>query len=344
MSIRYSILDQSIAVAGSPHGQALRDTVALAEYCDGLGYERFWVSEHHNHPTILGSAPEVLLAAIAMRTKRIRIGSAGVMLPHYSPYKVAEQFRVLDALAPGRVDLGLGRAPGSDGRTAFALNPNANQRPQAFPSDVRDLLAWVSGQSLVEGHPFRAVQAFPQGETVPQTWILGSSDYGAQVAAIFGLPYAFAWFFTDGKGADRALQIYRENYQPSERWPEPHSAICVWALAGDDKAEAEHNFLPRAKWRLYRDRGQFIALEPPNVVAATGFNAAEDTRIQAMLRDGFVGEGPDVSSRIQALGQELGVDEIAIVTWAHDEAVRRRSYALLAEGLGVEASAPGEAA
>ncbi len=277
----------------------------------------------------------MLLAAIAMRTSRIRIGSAGIMLPHYSPYKVAEQFRVLDALAPGRIDLGLGRAPGSDGRTAFALNPNANERPQAFPSDVRDLLAWVSGEPLVEGHPFRAVKAYPAGETVPQTWILGSSDYGAQVAAIFGLPYAFAWFFTDGQGAERALRLYRENYRPSERWPEPHSAICVWALVGDDKAEAQHNFLPRAKWRLYRDRGQFIALEHPDEVAKTPFSGGEQNRIEAMLRDGFVGEGPEVAARIEALGKQLGVDEIAIVTWAHDEAIRRRSYELLAENLGV---------
>ncbi len=293
------------------------------------------MSEHHNHPTILGSAPEVLLGAIAMRTKRIRIGSAGIMLPHYSPYKVAEQFRVLDALAPGRIDLGLGRAPGSDGRTAFALNPNANERPHAFPSDVRDLLAWVSGEPLIEGHPFRSVQAFPAGDTTPQTWILGSSDFGAQVAAHFGLPYAFAWFFTDGKGADRALKLYRETYQPSERWPEPHSAICVWALAGDDKNEAERNFLPRAKWRLYRDRGQYITMETPEQVEAAGFNGAEESRVKAMLRDGFVGEGADVAARIQALGAELGVDEIAIVTWAHDEAIRHRSYELLAEHLGV---------
>lgn len=339
MAIRYSILDQSIAVAGAPHGQALRDTVALAEYCDGLGYERFWVSEHHNHPTILGSAPEVLLGALAMRTKRIRLGSAGVMLPHYSPYKVAEQFRVLEALAPGRIDLGLGRAPGSDGRTAFALNPNANERPHAFPADVRDLMAWVSGSPLIDGHPFQQVKAFPMGETVPQVWMLGSSDYGAQVAAIFGLPYAFAWFFSDGRGGEQALRLYRETYRPSERWPEPHSAICVWALAGDDGEEARRNFLPRAKWRLARDRGQFVSLETPEAVLQTGFNAAEENRIQAMTRDALVGEGPEVAAKIEALGKQLGVDEIAIVTWSHDEAVRRRSYEILAEQLGVRAAA-----
>ena len=234
MAIRYSILDQSVAVRSKPQGQAIRDTLALSEFVEDLGYDHFWVSEHHNHPTIMGSAPEVLMGAIATQTKRIRIGSAGIMLPHYSPFKVAEQFRVLDALAPGRIDLGLGRAPGSDGRTAFALNPNANERPHAFPADVRDLSAWVAGEPLMDGHPFRSVQAFPGGETKPEIWMLGSSDYGAQVAALFGLPYAFAWFFTDGQGAERALSIYREHYRPSERWPEPHSAICVWALAGDE--------------------------------------------------------------------------------------------------------------
>ena len=125
------------------------------------------------------------------------------MLPHYSAFKVAEQFRVLDALAPGRVDLGLGRAPGSDGRTAFALNPLANERPAQFPADIRDLLAWLGGTPLVDGHPYRQVQAFPQGDTVPEVWVLGSSDYGAQVAAHFGLPYCFAWFFSDGPGTTR---------------------------------------------------------------------------------------------------------------------------------------------
>ena len=317
--------------------------MALAEHCERLGYDRFWVSEHHNHPSIVGSAPEVLLAAIAMRTERIRLGSAGIMLPHYSPYKVAEQFRVLDALAPGRIDLGLGRAPGSDGRTAFALNPQANERPQAFPSDIRDLMAWVSGEDLVEGHPFRAVKAFPAGETVPQTWVLGSSDYGAQVAALFGLPYAFAWFFTDGKGADRAIDIYKKTYRPSLRWPEPYVAICVWAMAGDSTEEAERNFLPRAKSRLYRDRGEFIPMESPEDVLATDFNAAQENRIQAMTRDAFVGEAPKVAGQIEALGKELGVDEISIVTWSHSEAVRHRSYELLADSLGVR-SAAGEAA
>src|SRR5580704_17707752 len=161
--MRLSVLDQSIAVAGRPHAQSIRNTVALAQHCEALGYARFWVSEHHSHPTIVGTAPEIVIAAIAATTECIRIGSAGIMLPHYAPFKVAEQFRVLDALAPGRIDMGLGRAPGSDGLTAHALNPNAAAAADHFPAQVRDLLAWVAGHPLIEKHPFRSVLAQPTG-------------------------------------------------------------------------------------------------------------------------------------------------------------------------------------
>ena len=244
-------------------GVSIRDTIALAQHCEALGYDRFWVSEHHSNDTIVGTAPEILLAAIGMVTKRIRIGSAGIMLPHYAPFKVAEQFRVLDAIAPGRIDLGLGRAPGSDGRTAFALNPLANERPAQFPGDVRDLMAWVSGSALPDGHPFRLVKANPSGETAPEIWILGSSDYGAQVAAHFGLPYAFAWFFADGASGEQALDIYRRLYQPSAAHPSAHTALCVWALAADTEEEARHHFSSRARFRLLRDRGIFARWRRP---------------------------------------------------------------------------------
>ncbi|MCC7272893.1 MAG: LLM class flavin-dependent oxidoreductase [Alphaproteobacteria bacterium] len=329
----FSILDQSISVSGRPQGAAIRDTMALARHCEALGYARFWVSEHHNHPTIVGSAPEILIAAIAATTSRIRVGSAGVMLPHYSAYKVAEQFRVLDAIAPGRIDLGLGRAPGSDGRTAFALNPLAAERPDQFPSDVRDLLAWVAGAPLVEGHPFAQVRAYPQGETVPETWILGSSDFGARVGAHFGLPYSFAWFFTDGQGGEQALDIYRSTYRPSARHPEPNAGICVWALAADTAEEAERQFLPRAKWRLLRERNVYLPLDTPEAAAAHPFTDHERERLARMREVALIGTGPDVARRIVELGQRLGVEEIAIVTWAHDERVRHRSYELLAREL-----------
>src|SRR5271167_2744591 len=194
--MKWSVLDQSPASAGSTQGAAIRESIALARHCEELGYERYWVSEHHNSASIVGTAPEILMAAIAATTRRIRVGSAGVMLPHYSALKVAEQFRVLEAIAPGRIDLGVGRAPGSDGRTAMALNPNAAQAADDFPVN----------------HPFRGVYAQPLGPHAPEIWVLGSSNYGAQVAAFFGLPYCFAYFFSDGAGAQQALDIYHASF------------------------------------------------------------------------------------------------------------------------------------
>lgn len=324
-----------MAVSDRPHGQSIRDTIALAQHAETLGYERFWVSEHHNHGTIAGTAPEILMAAIAATTQSIRVGSAGVMLPHYAPLKVAEQFRVLDSIAPGRIDLGLGRAPGSDGRTAYALNPLANERPAVFPNDVRDLMAWVSGSPLPEGHPFAAVKAYPLGDTSPEIWMLGSSDYGAQVAAHFGLPYAFAWFFTDGKGGAEALRLYREAYKPSSRHPEPHAALCVWALAAATEEEALFHFSSRAHVRLLRDRGIFAPLEPAAVAAAHSYSEAEAARIASYRANSFVGTATRVAEQIDELARRLDVQEMVVVTWAHDESARRESYRLLAKTMGM---------
>jgi luciferase family oxidoreductase group 1 len=329
--MRLSVLDQSIAVAGRPHEQSIRNTVALAQHCEALGYERFWVSEHHNHPTIVGTAPEIVMAAIAATTKSIRIGSAGIMLPHYSAFKVAEVFRVLDALAPGRIDMGLGRAPGSDGRTAFALNPMANERPEHFPSDVRDLIAWSHNEPLADGHPFAAVKAYPQGATAPEIWILGSSDYGAQVAALFGLPYCYAWFFSDGAGGERAIEIYKKSYRPSARHPEPHSALCVWALAAETMDKAQYHFTSRALSRINRDKGLLGPLVEPDVAAKATLAPYEQARMEQFRKDSFVGTGPEVAARIRGLKDHVGVDEMAVVTWTYDEAVRRESYTLLAK-------------
>jgi luciferase family oxidoreductase group 1 len=247
--LRLSVLDQSTIVSGRTPAESIRESLALARYCEALGYSRYWLAEHHNSGSQAGTAPEVLIAAIAATTSRIRVGSAGVMLPHYSALKVAEQFRVLEAIAPGRIDLGLGRAPGSDGRTAFALNPLADTAAEQFPAQVRDLLAWVAGEKLIEGHPFRDVVAQPLGPTAPEVWILGSSGYGAQVAAYFGLPYCFAHFITDGRGTAEALALYRAQYRPSARFPEPYAGVCVWALAAESEVEAERLFTSRVVWR-----------------------------------------------------------------------------------------------
>ena len=326
-----SVLDQSVSLAGSTEGAAIRDTFDLAQHCEGLGYARFWVSEHHGLPSIVGSAPEILMAAIAARTTRIRIGSAGVMLPHYSALKVAEQFRVLEALAPGRIDLGVGRAPGSDMRTARALNPNAQAAADDFPEQVRDLQAWTA----LPVH--QGISAHPLGPDAPELWILGSSNYGAQLAAHFGLPYAYAYFFVDGQGADEALALYRRLYRPSERHPQAHATVCVWALAADTQDEAIHHALGRERWRVDRARGVVGPLQSPDVIAARGFAADEWPTVEAMRRKAFVGRGEQVADQLRALALELQLDEIVINTWAFDPAARRHSYALLAREFGLAA-------
>jgi luciferase family oxidoreductase group 1 len=322
--LRLSVLDQSVSVAGSSEDAAIRDTLDLAQHCERLGYARFWVSEHHGLPTIVGSAPEMLMAAIAARTTCIRIGSAGVMLPHYSALKVAEQFRVLEALAPGRIDLGVGRAPGSDMRTARALNPNAHAAADGFPEQVRDLQAWTSQPE------HQGISAHPLGPHAPQLWILGSSNYGAQLAAHFGLPYAYAYFFVDGQGAEEALALYRRLYRPSERHPLPQATVCVWALLADTHEAATHHALGRERWRLDRARGVLGPLQPPDAIAARGFTADEWPTVEAMRRKAFVGSAAQVGAQLRALAQALQLDEIVVNTWAHDPGVRRHSYALLA--------------
>ena len=319
-----SVLDQSVALDGRGEDEAIRDTLALAPHCESLGYHRFWLSEHHGLPTIVGTAPEVLMAAVAARTERIRIGSAGVMLPHYSALKVAEQFRVLEALAPGRIDLGVGRAPGADMRTARALNPDAHHAAEQFPTLVRELQAWVGGE------PLNGITAHPCGPHVPQLWILGSSDYGAQLAAHFGLPYAFAYFFTDGQGAPEALALYRTLYKPSDRHPHPQATVCVWALAADTEMDAKHHALSRERWRVDRQRGVLGPLLAPDAVAKAGFAAADMPIVESMRRKAFVGDAAQVATLLRQLAGELRLDEIVINTWAHDPAVRRHSYALLA--------------
>jgi luciferase family oxidoreductase group 1 len=326
--MKLSVLDQSVAAAGRSQAQAIRQTVELAQWAETLGYHRFWVSEHHSHPSIVGTAPEVLMAALAMRTRRIRLGSAGVMLPHYSALKVAEQFRVLEALAPGRIDLGVGRAPGSDGRTAQLLNPD-RYASENFPQQVIDLHTWVTGGTPGAGHPGQGVVACPGGDTHPDLWMLGSSDYGAQLAAHLGLPYAFAYFITDGRGADEALQIYRSAFRPGPVRSAPQAVICVWALAADTEEQAWHLFQSRARWRMDREIGQLGPVLPPEQ-AARALSPAEEIAMARLKANALVGSAPQVADKLRALAQRLDIDEVVLITWTHDAQAQKRSYELLA--------------
>jgi luciferase family oxidoreductase group 1 len=335
--VRLSVLDQSTAAEGVSQHVAIRETLELARHCEALGYHRYWVSEHHNSDSIVGTAPEVLMAAIAATTSRIRVGSAGVMLPHYSALKVAEQFRVLEAIAPGRIDLGVGRAPGSDRITAYALNPHADAADD-FPRQVHELRAWVSGEPLEENHPFAAITAHPTGPTSPELWILGSSDYGAQLAAHFGLPYAFAYFFSEGRGVEEALALYRRNYRPSARYPAPQATICVWALAADTEAEARRLLQTREFWRVGFEQGLRKPLVTPDYAAEYPYTQAERATIESLRHKAMVGTGEAVAGRLTELAQRLQLDELVVVTWTHDPQARHRSYELLARAFGLTAA------
>ena len=328
-NLKLSVLDQSIASSGVAQNKTLMNTLELADLCENLGYNRFWVSEHHNHPSILGTAPEILLGAIAARTKKIRIGSAGVMLPHYAPLKVAEQFRVLDALAPGRIDLGIGRAPGSDGRTARLLNPNLYSSDD-FPQKTLELKAWVNGEELPSNHPGFEVAAFPKTDSHPTLWILGSSNYGAQLAAHLGLRYAFAHFITDGKGTQDTIEIYRNNFRPSEENEKPHTIICVWALAAETEEEAWFQFESRMRWRVDRNMGVLGPLMPPED-APRNWRSDEKNYLENFKENALVGSIENVEKKLRDLASSLQIDELVIITWTHDFFVQRRSYELLAE-------------
>jgi len=335
--VKWSVLDQSPAKQGEGEDAAIRESLALARRCDELGYHRYWVSEHHNTVALAGTAPEILISAIAATTRRIRVGSAGVMLPHYSALKVAEQFRVLEAIAPGRIDLGVGRAPGSDRQTGLALNPYSNAAEE-FPRQVIELLAWLGSAPMPGDHPFRNVVAHPRSSTSPELWILGSSDYGAQLAAHLGLPYAFAYFFTDGRGVEQALSLYRRLFQPSPHLAAPQATICVWALAAESTDEARRLATSRELWRIGRDHGQRAALASPEAATVYEYTLEDRASVAAMRERALVGSAAEVSGELLALSQRLELEEVVINTWTFDPAARVRSYELLAGELGLRAT------
>jgi luciferase family oxidoreductase group 1 len=337
--MKFSVLDHSAVTEGQTPAAAIRDSLALALHCDGLGYHRYWVSEHHGSDAIGGTAPEVLLGAIAATTRHMRLGSGGVMLPHYSALHVAEQFRVLEAIAPGRIDLGIGRAPGSDGLTAQALNPQPPSAADMFPAQLRDLLAWVHGTALPQGHAFASVSAQPQGTDGPEVWVLGSSDYGAQLAAYFGLPYAYAHFFSPGRGSDakaaQALASYRDGFRPGPYGAAPYAALAVTAMAAESTERAEYELGSRLLWSLRRESGHHGPLPSPEEAARRDYTPSEQAWLERARAAQIAGTGAQAAAGLTALGERLGADELIVVTTAFDPAVRRQSYTLIAEALGL---------
>jgi luciferase family oxidoreductase group 1 len=332
-SIALGILDQSPIPDGGTAAGAVAATLELAQLAEKLGYARYWVAEHHNAPGFAGTVPEILIARIASLTTRIRVGSAGVMLSHYAPLKVAETFRMLETLYPGRIDLGFGRAPGSDQWTAHALEPGGPYDIAEFPGKIRDLLGFLTND-LPEGHPYRRILTQPAGPGMPEIWVLGSSDQSAAYAAMFGLPFAFAHFIS-GQGGEEASEYYRRNYKPSAVYPEPRTALAVFAICAASEAEAVRLASSRELWRLRIERGELGPIPSPEEALAYPYTDIERARIGRTRARQIVGDPAQVKAKIEALAEAHGASDISVVTITHDPVARRRSYELLAEAFGL---------
>jgi luciferase family oxidoreductase group 1 len=332
--MRLGVLDQSPVRSGMTPAEAIQETLELAQVADRLGYHRYWVAEHHSTPGLAGSSPEVLIGQIAARTRRLRVGSGGVMLSHQSALKVAESFRVLEALFPGRIDLGIGRAPGSDQRTARALRHGTEALGmEHFPQQVADLLAFLR-DALPVGHPFAGVQAMPTGPTMPETWLLGSSDQSAAVAAHLGTAFSFAHFINSEGGAE-ITRAYARHFRSSADLTAPRVSAAVFALAADTEAEARRLARSRELFllRLYTGRaGRYPSVEEAE---AYPYSAHELALLPHLRRRAIVGTPEAVRDGLLALAEEYGVDELIIVTITHDPKARAHSYELLARAFGL---------
>jgi luciferase family oxidoreductase group 1 len=334
--MQLSILDLSplVSQAGGT-GEALRNTLELAQRGESLGYTRHWLAEHHNMPGIASVAPEVLIGHVASVTKRIRVGSGGIMLPNHSALKVAETFKTLEALHPGRIDLGLGRAPGTDGRTAQALRGGlSNLAGHDFPEQLDELFAFA-GDGFPPGHPFSTVQAVPTDVKLPPIWLLGSSDFSARLAAQLGLGFAYAHHIHP-HAAVESMQVYRRDFRPSRYLSEPQSILTVNAICADtsETATALGNIVDLAWIRFLRR--QSAPLPSVEEAGAYRFSADERDALKDRHASLFLGTPDDVSSRVQALARETQADEVMITTMLPQQA-RLRSYELLAYAFSLAA-------
>jgi luciferase family oxidoreductase group 1 len=322
--MKLSVLDQSPISEGMSGAQALANTLDLARLADSLGYHRYWVAEHHGGPMLAGPSPEVLIGPIASATERIRVGSGGVMLPHYSPLKVAENFSVLSGLFPGRIDLGLGRAAGTDPMTTYALQRDRSRAmPDDFPQQLAELLAYYEDRFPPDNPLARLARVLPGRPEQPEPWLLGSSPQSAIWAGELGLPYAFADFINPA-GAEIAA-LYREKFEPG-RLETPRTVVATWALAADTEEEAQRLASSSKMAFTMLRRGRLI--EVPET--ALRFLASEGDQLTGRRRT-IVGTSETVRAGIERVAAEYGAEEVIVVTITYDHAARRRSYELIAD-------------
>ena len=331
---RLSVLDQSPIPEGASGADALHNTLDLARLADELGYTRYWVAEHHGTPGLASAAPEVLIGPVAAATERIRVGSGGIMLPHYSPFKVAETFSALSGLYPGRIDLGLGRAPGTDGLTMFALQRDRREAsPDDFPQQLSELLGYLGG-SLPADHPFaRLSSTLPGVPERPEPWLLGSSPQSAVWAGQLGLRYSFADFINPSGPEIAAL--YRQQFADSEEMPAPVLVVAVWVICAETTEEAQRlASSSRMTFRLLR-QGKLIPVPPVEKALRFLEQQATSSETPGHDRRGIIGDPDKVREGIQAVARDYGAEEVMVVTITHDHAARRRSYELIAEAFGL---------
>lgn len=328
-----SVLDLSPISSGVPASQSLRDTVELATAVERAGYHRFWLAEHHAIPTVTSSAPEIMIGAVAAATSTMRVGSGGIMLPNHAPLKVAETFRVLNGLHPGRIDLGIGRAPGTDPRTAIALRRSRQAlTADDFGEQFAELRGYVDG--FDPEHPFAGITALPDDVPLPPVWILASSYYGGQAAAAFGTGFAYAGHF-GGADPGEATRIYRTGFRPSTASgaQEPHVILGAAAICADTEERAEALAAASALSMARLRTGVPGPLPTPEEAAAHDWSPAE-RKIAASMRDKVsVGTPEQVAADLRRRAREADADELMITTQTHDPAERRRSYELLAEAM-----------
>jgi luciferase family oxidoreductase group 1 len=336
--IPLSVLDLSVVTTGTKPAEALRNSIDLARHADRLGYVRYWLAEHHNLSSVASPAPDLMIGQIAAVTQHIRVGSGGVMLPNHAPLVVAERFKMLEALFPGRIDLGLGRAPGTDGATAHALRRRLEVREgDDFLERLHELTLWET-REFPPGHPYNNVVAMPDDVALPPIWLLGSSDYSSELSAQVGMGFAFAHHFASFDAVE-ALTHYRRRFVPSRWRAAPHGILAVAAVVADTDAEAERLATSMDLNRLRRDRGQYLPLPSVEEALAYPYTDAERASIARNRSRLFVGAPATVMQKLQPMIAESEADELMVITAVYDHDARRKSYALLADAFGLPSRA-----
>jgi luciferase family oxidoreductase group 1 len=332
--IPLSVLDLSPVTAGGSGAASLNNSLDLARLADRLGYARYWVAEHHNLPSVATTAPEIMIGEIATRTERIRVGSGGVMLPNHAPLMVAERFKMLEALHPGRIDLGLGRAPGTDQITSYALRRRQGVREDDdFLERLQELFLFETG-GFPENHPFREIRAMPADVPLPPIFLLGSSDYSAALAAQIGVGFAFAHHFAS-HDAVAAMRSYRDGFKAGEAGRKPSAILGVAVVCADSDEEAERLAATVDLNYVRRSEGRYLPLASPEDALATPYSPRDLARIRENRARLFVGSPATVMARLAPLIAATAADELMITTMIYDHGARRRSYELMAAAFGL---------